>query len=224
MISHDIIIVGGGAAGMFAAAVCAEENPSRSVLVLEQKAKPLAKVRVSGGGRCNFTHDCQDIRTFVLNYPRGGPELIGPLHRFGPEDTIAWFASHGVPAVRLDDGCIFPESDSSESVIQALLTTAQAGNMELKTLAGVDSIKRIQSVGKETSWSGFELTLADGSHLVCTKLLIATGGGAFITGLDHPIEPCVPSLFTFKTSDKDLTALAGIVVKDVQHSRPLTKI
>ncbi len=203
MLSSDILIIGGGAAGMFAAAVLAEEAPDLKVLVLEKAEKPLGKVRVSGGGRCNLTHTCSDIREFVKNYPRGGRELIGPFNRFGPAETVGWFTSHGVALVTLDDGCLFPESDRSESVIDALCknTAEIRTNAEVARIFGFDG--------------GFNVKLTSGEQLSCKKLLVATGGGAFIDGLGHTLEPCVPSLFTFNTSDKDLTALSGIVVENV---------
>jgi predicted Rossmann fold flavoprotein len=216
MISSDVIIIGGGAAGMFAAAVLAEEAPELKVLVLEKGAKPLAKVRVSGGGRCNLTHQCSDIREFVKNYPRGGAELIGPFHRFGPAETIEWFEAHGVPLVTLDDGCIFPRSDTSEDVISALLGTG----VNIRTNAEVSKVWPVRrSLGEGGKFDGgFNVKLANGDQLSCKKLLMATGGGAFIEGLGHTIEPCVPSLFTFKTADKEFTALAGIVVEAVRVS------
>lgn len=200
------MIVGGGAAGMFAAAMLAEEATELDVLVLEKASTPLGKVRVSGGGRCNLTHVCPDIREFMKNYPRGGRELIGPFHRFGPAETVDWFEGHGVPLVTLDDGCLFPESDSSESVINALLERGAKirTNAEVSRIFGFDG--------------GFNVKLSDGEQLSCRQLLVATGGGAFVEGLGHTIEPCVPSLFTFNTSDKDLTALSGIVVEPVQVS------
>ncbi|MDD3276543.1 MAG: NAD(P)/FAD-dependent oxidoreductase [Kiritimatiellales bacterium] len=204
----DVIIVGGGAAGMFAAAVLAEEAPELKVLVLEKGAKPLAKVRVSGGGRCNLTHQCADIRDFVKNYPRGGRELIGPFNRFGPAETIAWFERHGVPLVTLADGCLFPKSDTSEDVINALLKTTA----EIRTNSEVSKVWKFDG--------GFNVKLTSGEQLSCKKVLVATGGGAFIEGLGHTIEPCVPSLFTFNTSDKEFTALAGIVVEPVRVSAP----
>lgn len=207
MISADIIIIGGGAAGMFAAAVLAEEAPALKVLVLEKGPKPLAKVRISGGGRCNLTHECPDIREFVKNYPRGGRELIGPFHRFGPAETIAWFESHGVPLVTLEDGCLFPKSDTSEDVISALIQTATA---EIRTNSEVSRVWKFDG--------GFNVKLANGEQFSCKKLLVATGGGVFIEGLGHTIEPCLPSLFTFSTSDKEFTALAGIVVENVRVS------
>jgi len=208
MISTDVIIIGGGAAGMFAAAVLAEEAPELKVLVLEKGSKPLAKVRVSGGGRCNLTHQCSDIRDFVKNYPRGGRELIGPFHRFGPAETVEWFESHGVPLVTLDDGCLFPQSDTSEDVINALLKTG----INVRTDTEVSGVWKFDG--------GFNVKLTNGEQLSCRKLLVATGGGAFIEGLGHTVGPCLPSLFTFKTSDKEFTALAGIVVEDVRVSAP----
>jgi predicted Rossmann fold flavoprotein len=208
MMCSDVIIIGGGAAGMFAAAVCAEAAPDMKILVLEKGSRPLAKVRVSGGGRCNLTHECSDIREFVKNYPRGGAELIGPFHRFGPAETTAWFEAHGVPLVTLDDGCIFPRSDTSEDVINALLKTG----VNVRINAEVSKAWKFDG--------GFNIKLTNGDQLACKKLLVATGGGAFIEGLGHTIEPCRPSLFTFKTSDKEFTALAGIVVEDVRVSAP----
>ena len=193
---------------MFAAAVLAEEAPELKVLVLEKVAKPLVKVRVSGGGRCNLTHQCSDIREFVKNYPRGGAELIGPFHRFGPAETIEWFEAHGVPLVTLDDGCLFPRSDTSEDVINVLLKTG--ANIRIKA-----EVVKVWAFD-----GGFNVKLSNGEQFACRKLLVATGGGAFIEGLGHTIEPCLPSLFTFKTSDKDFTALAGIVVENVCVSAP----
>ncbi len=212
MITYDVIILGGGAAGMFAAAVLAETARSLRVLVLEKGTKPLAKVRISGGGRCNLTHACPDIRAFTQNYPRGGRELIGPFHRFGPAETIAWFEAHGVPLVTLADGCVFPRSDTSLDIINALLDTAHRGQTEIRTAASVSRICPIDG--------GHAVSVGERGRETGRYVLIATGGGAFIDGLDHIIEPYVPSLFSFNTTDRTFTALAGIVVKSVQLSGP----
>ncbi len=208
MISADIIIIGGGAAGMFAAAVLVEEAPELKVLVLEKSSKPLAKVRVSGGGRCNLTHQCFDIREFVKNYPRGGRELIGPFNRFGPVETMTWFESHNVPLRMFEDGCVFPESDRSESVINALCKN----KAEIRTNSEVSKVWKFDG--------GFNIKRIDGEQLSCKKLLVATGGGEFIKGLGHTIERCVPSFFTFTSSDKEFTALAGITSEAVRISAP----
>ena len=203
MDSLDIMIIGGGAAGMFAAAVLAEEADYLEVLVLEKAAKPLGKVRISGGGRCNLTHACTDLREFLKNYPRGERELLGPFNRFGPAETVEWFESHGVPLVTLEDGCLFPKSDTSEDVIRAMLDTEP----KIRTHSEVIRVTPTDS--------GFEVELKDGALYQSEKVLIATGGGEFIEGLGHTIEPCVPSLFTFNTPDKALTALSGIVIEKV---------
>lgn len=212
MITYDVIIIGGGAAGIFAAAGLAERAPSLRVLVLEKGPKPLAKVRISGGGRCNLTHACPDIRAFTPNYPRGGRELIGPFHRFGSAETMAWFESHGVPLVTLEDGCVFPRSDTSLDVINALLGTARRGQTEIRTSAAVSRLRAIDG--------GYEVSVGERDRVTGRCVLIATGGGAFIEGLDHTIEPCVPSLFSFNTPDREFTALAGIVIKAVQLGGP----
>ncbi len=206
MISADIIIIGGGAAGMFAAAVLSEEAPELKVLVLEKSSKPLAKVRVSGGGRCNLTHACSDIREFVKNYPRGGRELIGPFNRFGPAEAMAWFEAHDVPLQTFEDGCVFPESDRSEDVVHVLCKN----RAEIRVNVEVSKVWNFEG--------GFNVKLSNGEQLSCKRVLVATGGGGFIEGLDHTIEPCVPSLFTLTTSDKEFTALAGITSEAVRVS------
>jgi predicted Rossmann fold flavoprotein len=210
MSTYDVIIAGGGAAGLFAAARLAELAPALRILVLEKGQRPLAKVRISGGGRCNLTHQCKDIRAFTQNYPRGGRELIGAFHRFGPAETMAWFESHGVPLVTLEDGCVFPRSDTSLDVINALLDTARSGQTEIRTSSGVSRVRPLNGA--------FEVSIGDHGRETCRRLLVTTGGGAFIEGLDHTIEPCVPSLFAFNTPDRELTSLAGIVVEAVQLS------
>jgi len=217
MRTAEVVIVGGGAAGMFAAAVCAENAPDLDLLLLEKGPRLLAKVRVSGGGRCNLTHACGDIRDFVLNYPRGGVELIGPFHHFGPAETMKWFEAHGVPLVTLPDGCVFPQSDSSASVVDAMLGTVRRGRAEVRTEVGVSRVKVLADAEGEGD-ARFELDLSDGSRVRCRTLLVATGGGAVPEGLGHPEVPCVPSLFAFRTPDQELTALSGIVVDNVAVS------
>jgi predicted Rossmann fold flavoprotein len=209
--SSDILIVGGGAAGMFAAAVIAEADPDRTVLVLEQGARPLAKVSRSGGGRCNLTHAAADLRAFARNYPRGGTELLGPLHRFGPAQTMAWFEDHAVPLKVEADGRVFPRSGQAGDVVRALLRATERGRVEIRTGA---EARRIEE------GPGFALTLADGRRAAGRKLLVATGGGRFPEGLGHAIEPCVPSLFTFRAPDPEFLSLAGVAVESVRVSAP----
>jgi len=110
MSSRRIIVVGGGAAGFFAAITCAEALTDADVSILERGPEFLAKVRISGGGRCNLTHACFDPREFATRFPRGERELIGPFQRFGADDTLAWFKGRGVKLNTECDGRIFPLS------------------------------------------------------------------------------------------------------------------
>ena len=120
------VIVGGGAAGLFAAIRCKTLNPLSQVILLEKTNQLLSKVRISGGGRCNVTHACFDPMKLVQNYPRGSKELIGPFHYFQPKDTVNWFEERGVALKTEDDGRMFPTTDSSETIIQCLLNAASA--------------------------------------------------------------------------------------------------
>src|SRR3954468_23663943 len=112
-----VIVIGGGAAGFFAAITAAETlGPNGSVTLIEATAHPLAKVRISGGGRCNVTHACFEPRELVKRYPRGGRELLGAFHRFQPRDTIAWFGERGVELKTEEDGRMFPVTDDSATI------------------------------------------------------------------------------------------------------------
>src|SRR5690242_2271198 len=128
----DVVILGGGAAGFFAAIVCAEGNPQRRVLLLERSSHLLAKVRISGGGRCNVTHACFDPAQLVRNYPRGSRELLGPLHRWQPRDTVAWFESRGVALKTEADGRMFPVTDNSATIVDCLMREAKKAGVEVR--------------------------------------------------------------------------------------------
>lgn len=218
--SLQIAIVGGGAAGFFAAIACAEALGGRGrVTVFDASPKPLAKVRISGGGRCNVTNARTDPRELVAHYPRGGRELLGPFHRFGPRETIAWFESRGVPLVTQPDLCLFPVSDDSATVIDCLLGAARAAGVELRPSCAV---KRIVRDGTR-----FALTLASGETFRAERVLLATGGAKGLdlaAALGHRIEPPVPSLFTFRIADPRCTALAGIVIEEAVASVPGTRL
>ena len=217
MSSQQVIIVGGGAAGFFAASTCAETAPGTAVTILERGPEFLAKVRVSGGGRCNVTHACFDAREFVTRYPRGAQELIGPLRRFGASDTVEWFNRRGVRFYTQPDGCLFPVSNSSQTIIDCLVNAATTAGVKLRTGCGVDRLTR-------RATAGFDLTLANGETLACDRLLLATGGcrtaaaGQLPVSLGHTLEPPVPSLFTFNLDTPWLRQLAGIVLESVEVS------
>jgi hypothetical protein len=218
-----IAIVGGGAAGFFAALACAEAGATAEIIILEKTAHFLAKVKISGGGRCNVTHDCFNEREFATRFPRGERALIGALKQFQARDTVAWFAARGVKLKTENDGRMFPVTDSSQTIIDCLLNAARVANVKLKTNCGVEHIS------KKTD-DGFELALSNGETLGCEKLLLATGGcrtpalGQLAVSLGHSLEAPVPSLFTFHVAAPWLRELAGISLEHVEVAVPETKL
>lgn len=209
-----LVIIGGGAAGIFAAAVCAEKTKRVEVIVLEKTRQLLSKVRISGGGRCNVTHAQFDPKKLTSNYPRGSKELLGPFHTFQPQDTIAWFASHGVELKTEEDGRMFPVTDHSSTIINALLDAAKEGGVDIRTEHGVRSIEKLDG--------RFRIELDGRDPIDCDYVLLATGstphGHQMAASLGHTIVPSVPSLFTFNTPTSPLNDLSGIVVEDVEIS------
>lgn len=207
--ARPIVVLGGGAAGFFAALRAKELAPEAPVLLLEATATFLQKVRISGGGRCNLTHHQFDPAALVTKYPRGGKELRGVLSRFGPRETMAWFEARGVSLKTEPDGRVFPTSDDSETICQALLDAARDAGVELRTGATVTS-----------ATPGLKLTLKDGSRLDAAALCIATGsnprGLELARSLGHAIVPPVPSLFTFEVKDARIDGLAGVAVPRVR--------
>jgi len=216
----DLIVIGGGAAGFFAAITCAE-NSAKSVLILEKTSHLLHKVKISGGGRCNVTHECFEPREMSRNYPRGEKSLIGPLHRFGAADTVDWFASRGVTLKTEADGRMFPDTDSSQTIVDTLLGAADAAGVTVRMSEGVTSIVK--------NSEHFELTTDAGRSYTAGSVLIATGGTRLAAGarlaaaLGHALAPPTPSLFTFKITDQRLEGLAGLSVNpadiDIQQSK-----
>src|SRR5579863_6282075 len=136
------VVIGGGAAGVFAAICCKNLNPSAQVILLEKTNQLLTKVRISGGGRCNVTHACFDPVKMAQNYPRGSKELVGPFHYFQPKDTVAWFAERGVVLKTESDGRMFPTTDSSETIIQCLMNEADKVGVEIRRQQKILSIQK----------------------------------------------------------------------------------
>jgi len=219
MSERHIVVVGGGAAGFFAAINCAETAPGAKVTLLERGPQFLAKVRISGGGRCNLTHACFDPRELSGFYPRGGAALRAPFQVFQPADTVEWFQARGVKLKTEADGRMFPVTDSSQTVMDCLLQAASAAGVQAEVNRGVDGVTRRPE-------GGFELALSGSGRLGCDRLMLATGGcravsaGNLAVALGHTLEPPVPSLFSFHLATPWLTELAGISLASVEISLP----
>ena len=217
----DLIVVGGGAAGFFAAITAAGELGSDArILILEKSSRFLDKVKISGGGRCNVTHACFDSKQMSLNYPRGERALLGPLHRWGAQDTVDWFESHGVKLKTEDDGRMFPETDDSQTIINCLIHEAKTAGIEMRTSQGVEKIQRLKDSAPREDASRFEVACDQGESLLCRNILLATGGTRNAIGeklaqhLGHSTESATPSLFTFKINDDRIEGLQGLSVPD----------
>ena len=230
---RQIAIVGGGAAGFFAAITAAEASPDCVVTIYEATAHLLAKVKVSGGGRCNVTHACFEPRELVRRYPRGGRELLGAFSRWQPRDTVEWFEGRGVKLKTEEDGRMFPVTDSSQTIIDCLLGAARQAGVVVRTNCGVKGVEGracavpglegrapARPVGREPDPPAFKLHLTTGETVAADRLLLATGGNKSGAGFviaaqfGHTIEPPVPSLFTFHVDDPRLQDLSGVSVED----------
>ncbi|CAN5906473.1 NAD(P)/FAD-dependent oxidoreductase [soil metagenome] len=211
-IHFDIIIIGGGAAGFFAAINAARLAPGKTVAIFEKNTKLLSKVRVSGGGRCNVTHACFDDRELVKFYPRGGKELRGAFSRFSVKDTIAWFRERGIELKTEADGRMFPLSNTSETIVECLLSEAKKQNVEILLQREVNEI--------EADADGFLLSVNENEKFSCQKLIIAAGGNSKNAGYDfilktgHTIISPVPSLFTFNMPGNRISELMGVSVEN----------
>ncbi|HCR77507.1 MAG TPA: aminoacetone oxidase family FAD-binding enzyme [Chryseobacterium sp.] len=212
----QIIIIGGGAAGFFAASNLDETK--YKITILEQNSDVLQKVKISGGGRCNVTHACFDPRELVQFYPRGNKELLSVFTKFQPGDTMDWFEQRNVPLKIENDNRVFPESNSSQTIINTFLHEIQQKNVEVKTKC---SVKEIEKSGEKyivkTSLGDFE-----------ADFIIYTTGSSpkslkMIENLGHKIIDLVPSLFTFNIKDDLLKDLAGTSFEMAETSIPKLK-
>lgn len=206
-----IAVIGGGAAGFFAAITAAENDPEAEVTVYEKGNAFLTKVKVSGGGRCNVTHACFDPAALAKHYPRGSRELRGAFHRWQPQDTIAWFSQRGVTLKTEPDGRMFPDTDSSQTIIDCFMKAARNAGVTLHKGMPVKMIA--------TSGNSFQLNFGDDSEATVDKLCIASGSlkasplTSAIENLGHTIEPLAPSLFSFNVTDPRIEGLAGLSVQ-----------
>lgn len=218
----QIAIIGGGAAGFFAAINCQLNYPNYNVVIYEKSNKVLAKVKVSGGGRCNVTNATFSVAELAKNYPRGNKHLKKVFSQFNPHHTINWFESRGVPLVTQSDKCIFPQSQNSQSIIDCFLKECKNLNITIKLKHQLTQIK--------PNGDTFSLFFKDAPKILTDKVIVTIGGQPKINGLSflhdlgHSIEPPVPSLFTFNMPNEEVTKLMGIVVDSAQVKIQSTKL
>ena len=223
MEAKKVIVIGGGAAGFFAAINIAELHKNCTVTILEKSSKLLSKVRVSGGGRCNVTHACFENGLLIKNYPRGEKELRNVFSRFNTSDTIKWFETRGVKLKTETDGRMFPVTDRSETIIDCLMQEAAKNKVTIKL--NVDILEVIRNDD-----GTFTLNASGGGTFICDKLVIATGGNPkeepynWLKKLGHTIAKPVPSLFTFNIPNNDITKLMGVAVPNAKVRIATTKL
>ena len=215
---RDVVIAGGGAAGYFAAAEILRRRPQASVLMLEKTGQTLAKVRISGGGRCNATHHCFDAIQLLENYPRGNPWLKEVFAAFPVKQTIRWFQDRGVRLVAESDGRMFPESNQSDSIIRALKDSARGENYRLHLNQALTKVEKTRT--------GFRLQLSNGDAVESRTLLLACGGNPgkaglhFLDALGLERVNAVPSLFTFNVKNHSWKDLMGLSAESAAVSLP----
>jgi predicted Rossmann fold flavoprotein len=205
-----VAVIGGGAAGFFAAISVKTHHRSAEVHLLEKTSKVLSKVLISGGGRCNVTHACYNAKDLSKNYPRGEKFLKQAFHTFQVKDTINWFKEQGVELKTEEDGRMFPTTNESSTIASALLNAARELGVEFRLNNPVTAIMPQQP--------GFHLKILDNDVFYFDKLVIASGGSPKLSGLrwleelGHNIVSPVPSLFTFNMPNEPITNLMGVSI------------
>ena len=226
-----IVIIGAGAAGCFAAIEVKRRCPEAEVTVLEKGTKPLAKVAITGGGRCNLTNSFAEVKSLEQVYPRGFRLMKKLFHHFSPKDAYEWFEREGVRLVTQDDECVFPQSQDAMEIVLTL--TSLMNRLGVNTLCGskVSNIAKRDVCSDGNPLYSVTYTKAGNTHVMeADKVIVTTGGHPspsgfdMLKGLDLEIVPPVPSLFSLCISDKSLTALMGTVVEQAQVSLASTKI
>ena len=199
-------IIGGGAAGFFLAINLKEMRPEMDVTIFEKSKRVLAKVQISGGGRCNCTNSFAEVRDLSAVYPRGHRLMKRLMKGFSQEDAYAWFERHGVRLTTQEDQCVFPVSQDSHTIINCFLAEARRHGVEIRTETKIDSLDQLSDYDFIAVTTGGMTT----QNTWNTQII--------------PIVPPVPSLFTFQIDDETLHALMGTVVEDVVTMIPGTKL
>ncbi len=214
-LNKSIAVIGGGAAGFFSA-ICAaqlaqQKGFSTDIQIFEASDQVLKKVKISGGGRCNVTHNCFDVKLFCKNYPRGSRELLSPMQRFQASDTVEWFKNAGVQLVAEADGRMFPTTNSSETIIDCFFNLIEKHNIKLNTNCPVKAIEVV-------SPKKFKLATGNNTPFMADAVLVATGsvagGYRLAESLGHSITERAPSLFSFIIQDDLIAGLTGLSFKD----------
>ena len=203
----DLAVIGGGAAGFYAAIHAAEESPDLKIAIFERGKEVLTKVRVSGGGRCNVTHAEFNPSELAKNYPRGEKELLGPFHRYCSGDTVSFFEEKGISLKIEEDGRMFPTSNSSQTIIDCFLSETSRLDIQILKHSGVTKLKFDQN---------WEITTIKKTYRA-KKVLIATGSSSKIWSMlenfGHTIVNPIPSLFTFNIDDERIKGISGLSTK-----------
>ena len=211
---YDLIIVGGGAAGFFAAIETASQHAGLKILILEKSTKLLSKVRISGGGRCNVTHHCFEPAPLSRHYPRGQKELKQMFRIFHAGDTIKWFEQRGVNFVTEDDGRMFPITETSQTIIDCFMKEAERLGIKIHTSSEVSSVQNASDK--------FSVLCRNQNRFLSKKVLVAMGGHpqpdayGWIKSLGHTVVAPIPSLFTFNDPSKQFIDLMGVAVQDAE--------
>ncbi len=221
----DVLVAGGGASGFYAAIHIAEKNPNLKIGILEKGKDVLSKVKISGGGRCNVTHAEFDPKEMSKNYPRGEKEILGPFHNYCSGDTVGFFHERGVNLKIEEDGRMFPETNSSQTIIDCFLKEVTKLGIKVITQS---AIKNIEPLPEEKGWK----IICVKGVFECKKVLIATGSSpkiwSILEKLGHTIVPPVPSLFTFNTKDNRISNIPGVStyakVKVLPKKKTATKV
>ena len=207
-----IVIIGGGAAGFFCAAILAEHINPNSITIFERSENVLQKVKISGGGRCNVTHACLEPKELIKSYPRGNKELLGPFYNFDTQSTIDWFKKNGIELKTEPDGRMFPVTDSSQTIIDCLWKATVLKGVVLKTRCGVNGFEN-----KENQC----ILYTDKGEFLADELVIASGSSQnfwniILKHTNHSLLNPVPSLFTFNCKDSLLQNLQGVAVQQAE--------
>jgi predicted Rossmann fold flavoprotein len=237
-----IAIIGGGAAGFFAAIEAKRNFPHADITILEKNSKVLAKVEITGGGRCNLTNSFDEISDLKQAYPRGHKLMKRLFKRFDYQHAFDWFEENGVPLVTQEDQCVFPQSQDSHSIIDCLVNTAKRLGVKIQCNHQLTAITELEDerlllefkISKEkgnlSGASSASHPVSEIRQIAFHRVAITTGGHPKIenfkhlSDLGHAIEQPIPSLFTLNIADKAFKNLMGTVVEPVYTSIPGTKL